>query len=181
MSKQIVYNKEKNALYFHNNDIQYRVDLTEFELENLNPQYKVVDRVDEIFNAISGDIDKMEKKLKTIIKVIFKISVKYRGSKISCKTSFKEKERELVSDNNLNFSFVINLGKFTFNEVVTTPLQDAEFSNINNLDINDINSIGKLLFESLQNEYKNFDFSLKIDNMNFHRPNQNTIESCNKF
>jgi hypothetical protein len=177
MPKQIVYNPEKNALYFHNNDIQYRIDLTRYEDINFDSHYMVVDRIEEIFNAIHGDIDKMEEKLKTYKKAFEKISVEYSNTKISCKTSFGVKEHVLVADENLSFVFAINLGKLTFNEVIASPLQAPEFSHIINLDINDINSIGKLLFESLQNNYKNFNFILTLDKMSFHRPNNDTIES----
>ena len=68
MSKQIIYNQEKNALYFHNKDIQYRIDFMDFKQSqvNFNSHYELVDRLEKNLISIFTDIERIEKKLKVI-------------------------------------------------------------------------------------------------------------------
>jgi hypothetical protein len=179
MSKQIIYNQEKNALFFQNNEIQYKIDLTCYKQSqiNFNSQYDIIDSLEKKLISIYSNIDRMEKRLKPINKVLNKISIEYGNTVISCTITFEVNEFELIADEYGNFEFAIDLEKITFNEVVTTPLLEPDFLDIINLDINEINSIGSSLFYKLQTRYKNCNVIFQLDNVSFHRPNQNTIES----
>ena len=179
MSKQIVYNPEKNALYFHNNDIQYRIDLTRYKERQVerSSHFEVVDGLEKKLIYIFKYIDRMEKKLKPINLVLNKIAIEHRNTVNSCNITFEVNEYQLIVDEYGDINIAIDLEKITFEDVVTTPLQDPEFSHIINLDINGINSVGQSLFFKIQEKYKKFDIIIKLANVSFHRPNQNTIES----
>ena len=74
MSKQIIYNQEKKALYFQNNDIYYRLDLTEYKQSQVefNSRFEFVDRLEQNLISIYSDIDRIEEKLKEINKAFNK-------------------------------------------------------------------------------------------------------------
>jgi hypothetical protein len=179
MSKQIVFNQEKNALFFQNNDIQYKIDLTRYKESQVerSSHFEVVDGLEKNLIYIFNNIDRMEKKLKPINLALNTIAIEHRNTVNSCKITFEVNEYQLIADEYGGINFTIDLEKITFEDVVTTPLQDPEFSHIINLDINEINSVGQSLFLKTQERYKNFDIIIKLANVSFHRPNQNTIES----
>ena len=179
MSKQIIYNQEKNALYFHNKDIQYRIDFMDFKQSqvNFNSHYELVDRLEKNLISIFTDIERIEKKLKVINKAFSKIQLKLDNGLISFVIHFEIKEYVLFVDENGNFDLVLELEKISFNEIETMQNPSFDFIDINIADINEINSFAQLLFGKIQSRYKHFDFILKLDKMSFHRPQNNTIES----
>ena len=179
MSKQIIYNQEKKALYFQNNDIYYRLDLTEYKQSQVefNSRFEFVDRLEQNLISIYSDIDRIEKKLKIINRAINKININLDNGKISFIISFEIKEYELISDEYGHFSLALALEKISFNEIATNYHPGFYFIDINSADINEINTFSQFLFSKIQNNYKNFGYILKLDKMSFHRPSENTIES----
>ena len=179
MSKQIIYNQEKKALYFQNNDIYSRINLTEYKQSQVefNSRFEFVDRLEQNLISIYSDIDRIEKKLKIINRAINKININLDNGKISFIISFEIKEYELISDENGHFSLALALEKISFNEIATNYHPGFYFIDINSADINEINTFSQFLFSKIQNNYKNFGYILKLDKMSFHRPSENTIES----
>ena len=179
MSKQIIYNQEKKALYFQNNDIYYRIDLTEYKQSQVefNSRFEFVGRLEQNLISIYSDIDRIEKKLKIINRAINKVNINLDNGKISFRISFEIKEYELISDENGHFSLALALEKINFNEIATNYHPGFDFIDINSADINEINTFSQFLFSKIQNSYKNFGFILNLDKMSFHRPSENTIES----
>jgi hypothetical protein len=179
MSKQIVYNPEKNALYFHNNDIQYRIDFMEFKRsqENFNSHYQLVDGLEQNLIYIYTDIDRIEKKLNVINKAFSKTELNLDNGIISFVIQFEINEYVLTINENGFLSLALDLAKLSFKEIQTKQNPGYDFIDINSADINEINSFAQLLFGKIQNKYKQFDFILKLDKMSFHRPDNDTIES----
>ncbi len=179
MSKKIVFNQEKNALYFHNNDIQYRIDFMDFKRsqENFNSHYQLVDGLEQNLIIIFTDIDRIERKLKVINKAFNKINLKFDNGTISLVIHFEIKEFVLMIDENGFLCLALDLERISFKEIEAIKNPGFDFIDINNADIDEINLFAQSIFGKIQNKYKQFNFILKLDKMSFHRPNNNTIDS----
>ena len=75
-----------------------------------------------------------------------------------------------------NIEFVYNLNRLTFSNIKIICTDGTDL-NLTIMDINEINLIGLQLYRRVNNNYKHFNFAIELDQVRFHLPTPNTIES----
>jgi hypothetical protein len=179
MLKQIIHNKETNALYFQNNETLYKLDFELFKetQEVVYSNYVLLQMFEfSIFNLFSFDIEKSEKRFSTIKRAHSKLKEwNINGFIISCNVNFEIKEKELVLDARAKFfDLVQTVTKLSFSDVI---FHYGDSVSEVKLDVEEIDSFGNSFFEKLQDRFMHFGFKLKIDRNAFCQPSLNTI--CN--
>lgn len=179
MSKQIIYNQENKALIFQNNDINYRIDLTQFKQSEceLNTQYEIIDLLENNLISIFMEIDHLERNLKNVKNAINNLYANPDNRGFSFIIILEIKEYELIFDQDGHYNIAMVLEKISFNEINLLGQPENDRINLINGDENEINSFAQDIYLKIQKKYKDFNFILKLDNLRFHKPTENTIES----
>jgi hypothetical protein len=180
MSKQITYNQDKKALYFQNNDINYKIGLTQFNESDfqLHSKYEIMQNFEKNFISIFEKIERLEKKLKNTKRAINYSYDKPSNRGFSFIINLEIKEYELIFGPAIgDYSIALVLEKISFNEINILDQQENDRINLINGGINEINSFAQDIYLKIQKKYKDFNFILKLDNLRFHKPDANTIES----
>jgi hypothetical protein len=176
MSKQIVYNPEKNAIYFHNNDIQYRIDFMDLKRsqENFNSHYQLVDGLEQSLISLFSEIDRFEKKWKVLKKAYQKMTTNFEDNQITALISFEVIEFFLMFGAYGQIELGVNLNNIKFTDF---KIENERLFDINKADMVSINIVANKLAERFSNSIKNHNVIIKFDSLSFHRPLNNTIET----
>ena len=173
---QVFYNLETKAFYFQSENHLYRFDLNGLKK---NPDHgPIYESIDEFENQIiylsEGGIEIKEQKFRVVKSTYTKLTFEYNDLLGSCEVNYDIKENLITFAGNIDF--VYNLNKLIFSNIKIISMEGSDL-NLAIMDINEINSIGLELYKRLNENYKHFKIAIELDQVRFHLPTANTIES----